>query len=54
MNKYDDEHIVEKFLDNIGKEVKIVTYTSPDGEIVNVALENIETSTVIIDFDVED
>jgi hypothetical protein len=51
MSKYTDEDMAERLLDNIGQEVEIVTYANEDGEIVNVALENIETSTVILDFD---
>jgi hypothetical protein len=43
--------MAERLLDNIGQEVEIITYANEDGEIVNVALENIETSTVILDFD---
>lgn len=50
-DRYSNEDLAERLLNNVGQEVEIVTYSQPGGEILNIALENIETSTVILDFD---
>lgn len=50
--KYKQSDMIQRLLDNANQEVEIATYLDPKTkEVINVALQNIETGSVIIDFD---
>lgn len=50
--KYKQSDVIQRLLDSAGQEVEIATYLDPKTkEVINVALQNIETGSIIIDFD---
>ena len=50
--KYQQADMIQRLLDSAGQQVEIATYVHPETKkIVNVALQNVETGSVIIDFD---
>lgn len=50
--KYKQSDMIQRLLNSAGHEVEIVTYTHPEtGEVLNVALEDIDTGSVIVDYD---
>lgn len=50
--KYKQSDMIQRLLDNANQEVEIATYLDPKTkEVINVALQNVETGSVIIDFD---
>lgn len=52
--KYEERDLIMRLLDSVGADVQIVTYNHPEtGEIMNVALENNDTGSIIIDFDLD-
>lgn len=52
--KYNEQDLIKRLVNSVGANVEIVTYRHPEtNEILNVALENIDTGSVIIDFDLD-
>ena len=53
-HKYNERDLIQRLLDNAGANVEIATYLDPKTkEVINVALQNIDTGSVIIDFDLD-
>lgn len=53
-SKYEERDLIMRLLESVGADVQIVTYNHPEtGEIMNVALENNDTGSIIIDFDLD-
>jgi hypothetical protein len=52
-HKYTDRDIMRRLLMSVGANVEIVVYRNAEGEIENVSLENTDTGSVILDFDID-
>lgn len=51
-SKYSDEDLSGRLLAALGKNVEVAVYRHPkSGQVLNVALENVDDCVVIADFD---